>query len=219
VGSVSGPPPTATHPLDPLTVDEIALVREVLHAAGHVTAATRFPDVTLDEPDPERISAGTARRAARAVLLDTETGAIAEAVVSLDDRTPASYEIVASTSAPYGQPTVMAEEHQAVERIAKADPGYRAALARRGVADLGALFVAPLAPGQFGLPHEAGRRALRALAFLRHSPQDSPWAHPVWGLVATVDLVKGANAFRARRTVPRTEREAMRRTKPELSRI
>ena len=39
------------HPLDPLSVEEIETAVAVLRQAGDVDADTRFPLITLDEPD------------------------------------------------------------------------------------------------------------------------------------------------------------------------
>jgi len=47
----------------------------------------------------------------------------------------------------------------------------------------------PLSAGAFDIPGEEGRRLLRVLSFVKHRPADHPWAHPVDGLVAYVDLI------------------------------
>src|SRR4029453_11921696 len=44
--------------------------------------------------------------------------------------------------------------------------------------------------GAFGRQGEEGRRMLRVLSFVQHHPKDHPWAHPVDGLVAYVDLIE-----------------------------
>src|SRR4029453_3889538 len=48
----------------------------------------------------------------------------------------------------------------------------------------------PLAAGSFGIQGEEGRRLLRVLSFVQHHEKDHPWAHPVDGLVAYVDLIE-----------------------------
>jgi len=75
----------------------------------------------------------------------------------------------------------------------KASPEWRAAMARRGLADrIDLAFCSPLAPGFVGRENEVGRRVIRSLTFLRDSEDDIPWAHPVEGLIVHVDLVSNA---------------------------
>lgn len=62
-------------------------------------------------------------------------------------------------------------------------------MTRRGLADHMALaFCGPLAPGYTGRADEVGRRVIRSLTFLKHDEADSPWAHPVEGLIVHIDL-------------------------------
>ena len=64
-------------------------------------------------------------------------------------------------------------------------------MARRGITDTAHTFVAPLAPGHFPREGETGRRMIRSLTFHRRHEGDNPWAHPVEGLIAHVDLTAG----------------------------
>ncbi len=183
----------ATHPLDPLTEREIQVNRQVLVAAGKVGDATRFPLVNLAEPAKAEVLAfqpgDEIDRQVDSLLLDMETGAAYEARVSVSRAELLSWREVTRREAPYGQPPVMDEEYGMVSDIVKADETWRAALARRGITDLDLVFVAPLSAGEFGFPGEGGQRLLRALCFRQDHPKDSPWAHPVDGLVAYVDLI------------------------------
>jgi primary-amine oxidase len=183
----------ARHPLDPLSAEEISANKRVLELAGKVSAATRFPLVSLDEPDKASVLAfqpgEPIDRRVASLLLDMETGAAFEAVVSVSRGELLSWREVTGRQAPFGQPPVMDEEYGMVAEIVKADQGWREALAKRGITDLDLVFVAPLSAGEFGLPGEGGRRLLRALCFRQDHPKDSPWAHPVDGLVAYVDLI------------------------------
>jgi primary-amine oxidase len=90
-----------------------------------------------------------------------------------------------------GQPPIMLEDLIAVDEIVKADSGWRAAVARRGITERDLVRPCPLSAGSFGLPGEEGRRMLRVLSFLQHHPKD-PRAHPIDGLVAYVDLIECA---------------------------
>ena len=46
----------------------------------------------------------------------------------------------------------------------------------------------PLSAGVYDYPEEAGRRIVRAFGFRQDHAKDHPWAHPIDGLVAYVDL-------------------------------
>ncbi|WP_329139590.1 primary-amine oxidase [Streptomyces sp. NBC_01476] len=197
-GSIGSTDPAATtasaapHPLDPLTAAEITTAREVLVAEGRVTAGTRFPLVLCDEPDRHTVHAHREgdpfSRRVRVTLLDTATGRGAEALVDVTARLLLSYrELDAATD---GQPPLLFEEYESCDEIVKADPGWRKAMADRGVTDLSLVIAAPLAAGNFGIAAETGRRMLRSLTFLRCSESDNPFAHPVGGLVADVDLTE-----------------------------
>jgi primary-amine oxidase len=129
------------------------------------------------------------QRRVHLIALDLATGGTHEGVVS-----PATGELeewvqVPTAAPPYGQAPIMLQEFELVAEIVKADPGWREAIAKRGVEDIDSVFVAPLSPGQFGHEDEAGKRILRSLSFLRDNPTDSPWAHLVEGLIAHVDII------------------------------
>ena len=51
VAAIGIPRPLSAHPLDALSTAEIGAAISVLRAAGHADAATRFPLITLAEPD------------------------------------------------------------------------------------------------------------------------------------------------------------------------
>jgi primary-amine oxidase len=184
--------PAVPHPLDPLTADEISAARAVLEEAGKVTGTTRFPLVLPDEPDrhaalAHREGDGFSRRV-RVTLLDVATGRSAEAVVDVTSRLLLAYRDLDAVRD--GQPPLLFEEYDTCDAIVKADPGWRKAMAERGITDTSLVIAAPLAAGNFGIESETGRRMLRSLTFLRCDETDNPFAHPVGGLVAEVDLTE-----------------------------
>ncbi len=174
------------HPLDPLTADELAAGRAVLEAQGLITETTRFPQVLPVEPDKAAVLAGApADRRIQFTLLDTATGESADAVVSVTAGALVSHEKCGE-----GQPPYLFEEYDLAEAVTKASPEWRAAMERRGLGDrIEHAFCAPLAPGYFGREDETGR-VIRSLTFLREDDSDSPWAHPVEGLVAHLNLTE-----------------------------
>ncbi|MEC4018579.1 primary-amine oxidase [Streptomyces sp. H27-D2] len=186
---------TAPHPLDPLSADEISAARRVLDEAGKAGADTRFPLVLLDEPARHTVAAhrdgDPVARRVRATLLDTSTGLGAEALIDVTAGTPGallSYRELDAVED--GQPPILFEEYEICDAVVKADPGWRKAMAERGITDTALAVAAPLAAGNFGVARETGRRMLRSLTFLRCDESDNPFAHPVAGLVADVDVTE-----------------------------
>ena len=49
----------------------------------------------------------------------------------------------------------------------------------------------PWPAGSFGVAHEEGRRICRCLFYVRHTPDDNGYAHPVEGVVVFVDMARG----------------------------
>jgi primary-amine oxidase len=180
----------SSHPLDPLTPEEIAAASAAVRAAdaaGALSADVRFVTIDLREPPKEDVlgRAGGDRlpRAADVVLLDRRDGATHEVVVSLD-----AGAVTAWTRRDDVQPMAVVAELMEAEELVRLHPEFQAALARRGVEDFDAVQVDAWPAGNFGDPEEEGRRLARAVAFIRPRPGDNDWAHPVDGLIALVDL-------------------------------
>ncbi|WP_233506910.1 primary-amine oxidase [Jiangella anatolica] len=181
-----------THPLQRLSADEIRAARSLLDDNGLVTAATKFALLGLEEPDKLTVlghrPGDPIDRRIRAVLLDLETGAARTVIASLTRGAIDS--IVDIDPVTDGQPPILLEELVTVDEIVKADPGWRAAMERRGITDLDLVRPCPLAAGNYGIASERGRRMLHVLSFLQHRPEDHAWAHPIDGVVAYVDVIE-----------------------------
>src|SRR5262245_57624918 len=128
-------PSVVTHPLQGLSADEIRSARQLLVDQGLVTETTRFAYLGLEEPPKADVLAhqpGTAvDRRVRAILLDTATGESTIVVASLTRSAIDSRRAVDPTVD--GQPPILLEEFIAVDEIVKADPGWVAAINRRGI--------------------------------------------------------------------------------------
>ncbi len=185
-------PSAVTHPLQGLSADEIRYARQLLVDHGLVTETTRFAYLGLEEPLKGEVLAhqpGTAvDRQIRAILLNTSTGESTIVVASLTRAAVDSRRAV--NPVVDGQPPILLEEFIAVDEIVKADPGWVAAINRRGITDLDLVRPCPLSAGSFGFDGEPGRRMLRVLSFVANRPEDHCWAHPVDGVVAYVDLTE-----------------------------
>jgi primary-amine oxidase len=180
------------HPLRRLSADELRQAKAVLAEHGLVGDHTRFTYVGLEEPSKQEVlgfrPGDPVDRRVRAILLDATTGTATDVVASLTRGAVDSRR--ALDPARDGQPPVILGDLEAVDEIVKGDSGWRAAMARRGITDLDLVRPCPLSAGSFGLPGEEGRRMLRVLSFVQDHEKDHPWAHPVDGLVAYVDLIE-----------------------------
>ena len=186
--TATAPPVTAfRHPLSPLTVGEIHEVRDLV--AGTLTGTTRFVFVGPEEPDKAEVLGWTpgtvVDRRVRVLLLDRAAGRARDLSVSLTCR--AVVRDVKFDVAAEGRVPLLAEDFAEVEGILARDPRWAAALLRRGL-EVGSVRAVPITAGMYGAADEYGDRTIRVLGFSRADPHDGPWASPVHGLVAHVDL-------------------------------
>ena len=174
--------PATRHPLDPLSAEEIETASRIVRDERKLENV-RFITIALHEPLKEAVL-GSADREAFVVLLDLADGKTYEAVVSLAKQAVRSWRHV-----PGVQPSITFEEFFECERIVKADPAFHEAIRKRGVTDLDLVIVDPWSAGYYGNESERGRRLLRALAWVRSSPDGNGYAHPIENVIAIVDLL------------------------------
>ncbi len=186
---LSATPQSLSHPLDPLTSDEIIEASRILSAHRQLGPRVRFETIVLKEAAKELVlnfhQGDSIPRQAFLVVLDNEDGATYEAVVSLDEGKVISWEHI-----PGVQPRIMFNEFFECEAAVKADPDFQAALKKRGITDPDLIMVDPWSAGYHGYPEEEGRRLALTRNFLRSSPNDNGYARPIEGLSALVDLNK-----------------------------
>ena len=149
------------HPLDPATAAEYLAGRDIMAAAGLLAEPVRFAYYGLEEPPKDQVLAntvlagtGTDRRL-RAFLVNTGTGESTDVVVSLTQE-----EIVSARRldpSRDGQMPILDSDFAAVDEITKADPGWRAAMARRGYHDVSKIRTCPITAGVFGPPGDDRR--------------------------------------------------------------
>ncbi|QIK64701.1 primary-amine oxidase [Leucobacter viscericola] len=184
---------SAQHPLDPLNEAEITRVRSILENAGYLTEHVRMAMLLpLDPPKSEVASwkpGASLERRAVVTLLDRSNAEHSEVKVSITKGSVEDHRVLPTGEAPYGQAAILMEEFYEVGEIVKASPEWRAAMERRGLSEfIDGCFCSPLAPGYFGKDDEMGRRFVRSFTYLIPNEGDSPWAHPVEGLIVRVDL-------------------------------
>ena len=177
------------HPLDPLTAEEITEAADILKTQRHLGAKVRFETVVLREPAKSTVlnfrRGDPIQREASIVILDNETAATYEAIVSLTQQ-----EVTSWTHVPGVQPRIMLDEFAECEAAVKANLQFQAALGKRGITNPDLVMVDPWSAGNYGIENEKGRRLVLARSFVRSSPNDNGYARPLEGVTAVVDLNK-----------------------------
>jgi primary-amine oxidase len=176
-----------SHPFDPLTPDEIRRASAAVRAAHDLGAGMMFETISLREPDKETARAfrpgGVPPRAAFVCAFDRTNGKVYEALVDL-----AAHRVTDWRHVPGVRPRILYDDIMLVGEVARADPRFRAALAKRGITDIDKVQVDPWSAGNYGLPDEEGRRLSHTFCWYRSEPNDNGYAHPIEGLCAVVDL-------------------------------
>jgi len=177
------------HPLTPLSADEIRAARRVVDAHGLLGDNVRFVFVALEEPHKSDVLAfrpGDAMdRRARVLLLDRATGQGSDLVVSVTEGRVVSEVTIDSTCD--GHVPILDQEFEDIESFLLDCPEWIEAMTKRELNPTDVRAV-PLSAGVFGHEDEVGRRIVRVLAFYQYDAADLPWAHPIDGVVAYVDL-------------------------------
>ena len=175
----------AAHPLDPLSADEI--IRASAIAREHFGAPESLRFLLIAALEPPKRALHDAPRSAELLCFDTESGLTTELIVNLD-----AAAVTAATPRPGVQPFALFEEYERAEATIRADHGWRAAMAARGLSepqiDLAFLHLWPT--GNFGHKWETEHRILKGIVYLRDTPDDNAYGRPVEGLIAVVDLVQ-----------------------------
>jgi primary-amine oxidase len=86
------------------------------------------------------------------------------------------------------QPALLVyDELNSLNDILRADPGWQAAMRKRGFEKFDKIACMPFSAGYFGIPEEKGHRLVRAECY-DGSAAINYWGRPIEGVVATVDL-------------------------------
>ncbi|WP_432536723.1 primary-amine oxidase [Kineococcus arenarius] len=180
------------HPLAALAPAEVEAAADLLQRTGVLGGTVRISYLGLEEPPKQEVLSWAPGRElprlVRALLVDTASGACEDVVADLRGGTLVRRDDVDPVAA--GQVPLLPEEHALVRELVAADPRWVAALAARGITDPSTVCLAALSAGRYDevFAGESGRRLARVLAHHQPTPDALPWAHPVDGLVAHVDL-------------------------------
>lgn len=185
--AAQAPPANAgpTHPLDPLSANEIDVAARTLSSAAQFPADAQFAIIVLKEPAKRDVLAYTAgapiARQAFAIILDRPKNRTFEAVV--DVKTP---RLVSWTEVKGVQPAALESEYDTFEEVVKKDARWQAAMRKRGIENFDQVQIDNWAVGQVA-PQYQGRRLLRALSYLK-GDQTNFYGRPIEGVVALVDM-------------------------------
>lgn len=176
------------HPLEPLRADELRRAVAILRESGRLSEAARFSCALPIEPSKtalRTLEPGVGvERELRLVGYDRERDGSFDARISLSQEKLTEFSVIEQ-----GQAPISLADVARVIGITKADPGWQAAMRKRGVEDFSLVQIDPWPGGGF-VPEEAppGARLMRAISFVREDPTDNGYARPVEGLIAYVDL-------------------------------
>src|SRR5258708_15165436 len=154
------------HPLDPASAAEYLAGRLIVAAAGLVGESVRFAYYGRDEPAKDEVLAGTGWAAGRsspsqpdgrlrAFLIDVRTGESSDVLVSLTSGQVVSRRVLDPRID--GQVPIITGDFATAEEIVRADPQWRAAMARRGLADPAEVENCPRPAGLFRDREDGGR--------------------------------------------------------------
>jgi primary-amine oxidase len=183
-------PAPVRHPLAPLTADEAGAACQIVLTSGAVDPGARIVSAALAEPPKDVVLGWAGAALPREVVVVTyerPTRRTSMVRVSLDDKT-----VVNCVRASGAQPPIMLEEIIGNAEQIKADPGFQAAMARRGITDLSLVQIDAWPAGNFGTDLDrSGRRLARGVAYAPSGPGENQYAHPVENLVAILDRDTG----------------------------
>jgi primary-amine oxidase len=178
----------ARHPLDPLTAGEVEVTTRILNTSGRITPKVRIMAYSLMEPAKDVVLAfqpGQAvPREVFVVMRDHDRRLTIEAVVSLSQESISSWHERDDI-----QPALTYPEVFAAQQAVLADVAFQDAMSRRGITDLSSVVIYPWTAGYRGPEDAASQgRFIRMEVALAEGPEDNYYAHPVEGVVATIEL-------------------------------
>ncbi|MCU1700020.1 MAG: tyramine oxidase [Mycobacterium sp.] len=178
-----------THPLDPLSAEEIRTVAGILRREHGVDAGWRFASIEMLEPSKVELAAyeddgAVPARRATVVCFERAANATYKGVVSVNADRAESFDHV-----PGVQPNFTVDEFVECDRMLREHPDFLAALANRGITDIDNVFVDTWTYGDAVAPPEyRGRRLGWSDTWLKDGPGMNPYAHLISGLHCVIDL-------------------------------
>jgi primary-amine oxidase len=178
---------TATHPLDRLSEAETEAGVAIIKNDERFGDRMRFGSVNLLLPSKQTVldfvAGDPVERGIEAILLDNSDGSTHEVTVSLTMGSVIEWNRIEGV-----QPSVILDEFFEAEAAIRNDPGFQAAMAKRGITDMSLVTVDPWSAGNYGDELEGSNRIIRGLVWVHEAPGDNQYARPIDGLTVLVDL-------------------------------
>ena len=179
-----------THPLDPLSADEMREAVRILKESGQQPEGARFAVLARREPPKDEVyrwkPGQPLRRDAFAVMFERRRGRTFEALVDLQKK-----RVLSIKEMPGVQPLLLTEEATEAMELVRRDPRWQEAMKKRGITDLATVALEPWGVGTVPESAKAGGRRpgrmMRVMSFLIGKSQNR-YARPIEGVVALVDL-------------------------------
>ena len=179
-----------THPLEPLTAEEIRRSVAAVRAEGRLDKRARFATITLDTPPKEAVAAhrpgDPVPRQVRLIIVPGPDSTVIEALVALPSEEVVSWEERLDV-----RPALLFDDALRSIVALKEHPDWQQAMQRRGITDFDKVQIDPWPTGNFGRAIEDNRRITRCLFYYRENPTDNGYARPIEGVIATVDGARG----------------------------
>jgi primary-amine oxidase len=191
--------PGISHPLDPLTENEIKMAVTVVKKDKSLTEFARFPNISLQEPDKQTVlnfkKGDAIPRQAFLVILEPRLNKTYEAIVDTKASKIISWQEVST-----GQPPLLDEEYEILDQLAKADIRWQEAMKKRGIADFENVIIDGWATGMMSEKEQAsGKRLIRGITYYKGKDRNNYYGAPIEGLSVTVDL-NNRQVFKVRDT-------------------
>ncbi len=180
--------PGISHPLDPLTENEIKMAVTVVKKDKSLTEFARFPNISLQEPDKQTVlnfkKGDAIPRQAFLVILEPRLNKTYEAIVDTKASKIISWQEVST-----GQPPLLDEEYEILDQVAKADIRWQEAMKKRGITDFENVIIDGWATGMMSEKEQAsGKRLIRGITYYKGKDRNNYYGAPIEGLSVTVDL-------------------------------
>jgi primary-amine oxidase len=177
----------ATHPLQPLTAQEIQKITAIVRQNPPYGGDTRFETIELLEPAKAEVrrfvSGDKFERAARVNVFNAKSIGVTSLVVSLNEE-----KIVSRSEFSDKRPMIQLEQFTAIEEYVRKNPEFIAGCAKRGIKDMSQVCIDPWSAGNFAIKGEEGRHLCHVFAWLRLRENENFYAHPIEGLNAVIDI-------------------------------
>lgn len=175
------------HPCDPLDGEEIAKATAIVRRDGGLDAGAWFETIALEEPDKAAVRAfkpgGELARRAFVCCYEPSSHRTMDGVVDLK-----AQELIRWQQREGMQARIVMDEFNEGSRIAREDPCFIAACAKRGITDMSLVLVEAWAAGNFGIAGEEGERLSYGHCWLASKSGDNPYGRPIANLHPVIDL-------------------------------